>query len=623
MAGDGRSNSATAATADRQSDGRKLGLGTERRDASDWVGWTEPSGLVQPNQLDGLTDCLNRLEEDNNDQEGADGICYEEPDLSGGVEGVDYLIVYGGGDADESSRCALPTPATAPTSPHRGGGGRRAGGAGGGCGVDDAALCDDLLQEVFGLLPPAAAPSVSLVSRRWLALLRASTSRLTLRLPPASTGPSPSAALADLLSRYPYLSALAVVSAAAHDADLLVLAVAASPSATRLTALRFSLGSPVSPATLSAVSLTFSGLTSLHLTALSPLSFRWLACLPCLKSFALVNSATAAVDSTSSTTSPDDAYTEAEAEAVAPLPLERLSLCGIRSGHRGLGWLWQRCGSLRWLQLRACDSIGDGPASTAFPECLHGLLELELRACRSVADRVLLLAADRCHALTSLLVYDGGSREALLHFMHQRGAALHTLDLRLPLDLHNDHLLAIGAHHNAHHSLAVLRLQSCVLITGDGLRSLALTPIGAGIQEVALVSCDVLEREPGLLTFLSQSMRHLRRLDLSYNETLKDKEIGAMLSSCRNLIDIRFTGCRCLTGESLVSLLRHCGRSVEVLDISRCPGIKGPSVEFFAQRTTRLNHLIIEETSASEQLKAIAQTKGIKFQVILTALSSL
>jgi F-box/leucine-rich repeat protein 2/20 len=208
-------------------------------------------------------------------------------------------------------------------------------------------------------------------------------------------------------------------------------------------------------------------------------------------------------------------------------------------------------------------------------------------------------------------VYDGGSREALLHFIHQRGATLHTLDLRLPLDLHNDHLLAIGAE-QGHHSLAVLRLQSCVLITGDGLRSLARTAIGAGIQEVALVSCDALEREPGLLTFLSQSMRHLRRLDLSYNETLKDKEIGAMLSSSRNLIDIRFRGCRCLTGESLVSLLRHCGRTVEVVDISRCPGIKGASVDFFAQRATRLNHLIIEESSISEELKAIAATKGMK-----------
>ncbi|KAK1699577.1 hypothetical protein QYE76_016274 [Lolium multiflorum] len=41
------------------------------------------------------SDCLNHLEEDNDNPEGADIIGYEEPDLSGGVEGVDYLIVYG------------------------------------------------------------------------------------------------------------------------------------------------------------------------------------------------------------------------------------------------------------------------------------------------------------------------------------------------------------------------------------------------------------------------------------------------------------------------------------------------------------------------------------------------
>ncbi|XP_037421690.1 F-box/LRR-repeat protein 4-like, partial [Triticum dicoccoides] len=507
--------------------------------------------------------------------------------------------------------------ATAPISPRRGGGGRRAGSGGGACGDVDAALCDDLLQEVFRLLPPAAGPAVSLVSRRWVALLRASTSRLTLRLPPAFTGASAPAAagpLADLLSRYPYLSALAVVSAssaAAHDADAVLLAVSASPSATRLTALRFSVGSPVSPAALREVSVTLSGLTSLHLTAVSPLSFRWLACLPCLKSFAFVNSAVAAVDSAGSSSDEDSG---GEGDAVGALPLERLSLCGIRSGDHGLRWLWQRCGSLQWLQLRACDGIGDGPSSAAFSGCLAGLLELELRACRTVADRVLLIAADRCCALKSLLVYDGGSREALLQFIRRRSAALHTLDLRLPLDLHNDHLLAIGAEqgYDTRGSLAVLRLQSCVLVTGDGLRSLARTAIGAGIKDVALVSCDVVEREPGLLTFLSQSMRHLRRLDLSYNETLKDKEIGAMLSSCRNLIDIRFRGCRGITGESLVSLLRHCGQTVEVVDISRCPAIKVASVELFAQRATRLNHLVIEVSSVSEELKAIARTKGMK-----------
>ncbi|TVU04051.1 hypothetical protein EJB05_50389, partial [Eragrostis curvula] len=438
-------------------------------------------------------------------------------------------------------------------------------------------------------------------------------SSLTLRLPASSDGAPPAAAatLAALLSHYPYLSALTVVStaASAHDADAMLFAVVAAPAAARLSLLRFLPDSAVSTAALLSACPALSGLTSLHLTAVRPLSFRWLTFLPHLKSFALVNSA-ATVDSAGS--SSDDA--DSDGEATGPLPLERLSLCGIRSGDRGLGWLWRRCRSLKWLQLRACDCTGDGPASVAFVGCLVGLLALELRACRPVADRVLLLAADHCRVLTSLLVYDGGSSEALHRFIHQRGAGLHTLDLRLPLDLHNDHLLAIGAeqiHHGeeATCSLAALRLQSCVLITGDGLRSLARTATGAGIEELALVSCDVVEREPGLLTFLSQSMQRLRRLDLSYNETLNDKVIGAMLSSCQNLVDIRLRGCRGLTGVSLVSLLKHCGQSLQILDISRCPGITVGDVELFAQRATRLNSLIIEENLISEQLKAIAQRK--------------
>jgi F-box/leucine-rich repeat protein 2/20 len=473
----------------------------------------------------------------------------------------------------------------------------------------DTALCDDLLLEVFGLLPPSAAPAVSLVSRRWLALLRAATSSLALRLPASSAE-----TLAVLLSHYPFLSALTVASAGTpvRDADAVLLAVASAPAASRLSTLRLLPDWAVSPAALLAACPALSGLTSLHLTAVRPLSFHWLKLLPRLKSFALVNSA-ASVDSAGS--SSDDAG--GEAEAGGALPLERLSLCGIRSGDRGLGWLWRRCGSLKWLQLRACDGTGDGPASLAFAGCLAGLLALELRACRAVADRVLLLAADHCRTLTSLLVYDGGSSEALHRFIQQRAACLHTLDLRLPLDLHNDHLLAIGAGSVQHgqdatHGLAALRLQSCVLITGDGLRSLARTATGAGIEELALVSCDVVEREPGLLTFLSQSMPRLRRLNLSYNETLNDKVIGAMLSSCRNLIEIRLRGCRGLTGGSLISLLRHCGQSLEILDISRCPGIAVGNVELFAQRATRLNHMIIEESAMSEELKAIAQKKGMK-----------
>ncbi|KAK1670376.1 hypothetical protein QYE76_058535 [Lolium multiflorum] len=86
MAGGGRSKAATAeAILVSREPERGLGLrGGGRR--SDWVGWTEPTGLVQPNQLGRLTDCLNHLEEDYNNNEGAEIIGYEEPDLSGGIQ---------------------------------------------------------------------------------------------------------------------------------------------------------------------------------------------------------------------------------------------------------------------------------------------------------------------------------------------------------------------------------------------------------------------------------------------------------------------------------------------------------------------------------------------------------
>jgi F-box and leucine-rich repeat protein 2/20 len=181
--------------------------------------------------------------------------------------------------------------------------------------------------------------------------------------------------------------------------------------------------------------------------------------------------------------------------------------------------------------LRACDGTRDGPTSAALSHCLTGLVGLELRTCLTIADRVLLLAAERCCNLTSLLLYDGGSRDALHLFINQRGAALHTLDLRLSLDLHNDHLHAMAGEK---YSLTSLRLLSCYLVTGDGLRSLACSPAGGAIEELALVNCDVVEREPGLLTFMVQNMRQLKRINLLHNETLSNKEVGAVLASCQN-----------------------------------------------------------------------------------------
>ncbi|WOK97432.1 hypothetical protein Cni_G06140 [Canna indica] len=499
-------------------------------------------------------------------------------------------------------------------------------------------LCDELVQEILRRLPASAAPSVSLVSKRWLFLLRSCTTSLSLRIPSHLSAADGAPALSSVLGCFPSLAELTIVSNREDDeangADELLLAIAAAPCSSRLAHLRFLPASQLSPFALVSSAAAFSRLTSLQIASRLPLSFRWLSSLPALKSFSFVRSrskqspALAAHGGELSGQAPPDLtstdnrdYCDSDQSAVRMLPIESLSLSGICADDRCLSWLWYRCAALRWLQLRACDGTGDDPSSPAFPLCLPGLLGLELRTCRSIADRVLLHAADHCRALTSLLIYDGGSSDALHHFIHRRGAALRTLDLRLPLDLNNDHLLAIAADDRLRsasgqselgHQLAALRLHSCCLVTGDGLRSLARSPAGAAIEELALVNCDVVEREPGLLTFLSQNMLRLQRLDLSHNETFTDKEVGSMLASCRNLMEIRLRGCRALTGVSLTSLLKHCGRQVEVVDVSRCPNISSDAVESLVMNASRLSQLLIEESKLTEAAKLWLSRKAIK-----------
>ena len=47
---------------------------------------------------------LNHLAETTDGPGGAEDIYYEEPDLSGGIEGVDYLIVYWNGETSEGNQ---------------------------------------------------------------------------------------------------------------------------------------------------------------------------------------------------------------------------------------------------------------------------------------------------------------------------------------------------------------------------------------------------------------------------------------------------------------------------------------------------------------------------------------
>ncbi|KAK1289143.1 hypothetical protein QJS10_CPB18g00664 [Acorus calamus] len=451
----------------------------------------------------------------------------------------------------------------------------------------DEVLCDELLQTIFLLLPPSSTPSITLVSRRWLNLHRSITSSLILPHPP----PHP---LPHLLSRYPSLTSLTLLLSSPHSLPtLLSLIILSSPNLLHLRLLSSPLSSPI-PSPL------LPSLTSLSLSLFSPPSFLFLLSLPNLK----VLSVDLVVPSSSQPN-----IVPVSDSPTADLPLESLTLSGILPGHSNLSWLWCGCRhNLRRLRLKSCEGTGDEDDDESFADCLQRLRDLELRSCRSIADRVLLLAADRCRSLSSLLVYDGGSRDGLRRFIARCGPSLRALDLRLPLDLDNGHLSAAAERFRGR--LVSLRLQSCCLVTGEGLKSLA-EAVGAVLEELVLVNCDVVEREPGLLTSLGQSFQRLKRLDLSYNEFLLDKEVMSMVVSCKGLVEIRLRGCGGLTDASVVSVLKHC-LLLEKADFMQCCKISSEAVGLLIENSPRLGRVFVEEGKVSEAVRVRASRRGVQ-----------
>lgn len=50
-----------------------------------------------------------------------------------------------------------------------------------------------------------------------------------------------------------------------------------------------------------------------------------------------------------------------------------------------------------------------------------------------------------------------------------------------------------------------------------------------GLEELALINCNVVERESGLLTTLGHDLKRLRKLDMSFNDILLDEELISRL----------------------------------------------------------------------------------------------
>ncbi|XP_058180283.1 uncharacterized protein LOC131298826 isoform X1 [Rhododendron vialii] len=463
----------------------------------------------------------------------------------------------------------------------------------------DSILSDELLEEVLNRLPcgPFFAPSiavVSLVSKRWLRLYRSTKFNLFLRL-------SPDNGISSFLSHFPHLSFLFIVIDRGHNdvdfsnfSDRILLSVASS--CPKLTGLHLEHGPPVSLFPLLSLSTSCPHLDSLSISLSRPISFHWLDFLPSLEKLTVVfNPVPGEFEQV------DTSKRNFNAE----LKLRTLVFDGIRRGDYGFDSLLKSCKNLRRLELYRCEGIGDDSSVSSIVNCFNGLQEVILRWCGSIVNDILMRLVENCTSLNSLLIHHKveGSEEGLFHFITQSRCNLQKLDLRLPLDLEDNHLLAVA---EKFRGLLSLRLCSCYVVTAEGLRTMVLA-MSNKLEELALINCKV---EPGLLTTLGQSFRNLRKLDLSYNEMLVDEEFILMLASCNCLKNLKVRGCEGLTNASLVSMFKSC-KQLESADIMDCPGIGAEAVELFVLNCLRLRALHVEDSKVSDVSRSWSSKKFI------------
>ncbi|KAJ9564164.1 hypothetical protein OSB04_000130 [Centaurea solstitialis] len=471
----------------------------------------------------------------------------------------------------------------------------------------DTILCDELLQEIFHRLPPPSSSAVSLVSKRWLRLLRSSLSSLSLHLSPNHHHHHPS--LSTFLSHHTYLSSLSLSSTTtttttAVSDDLLTTISAAVPNLTRL---RISTG-PVSFLPLLSLSTSSPNLQSLSLILhRNHLSFHFLTYFQSLKNLTVILTGN----------SPESSQVT-EFHSPKLLRLQSLSLSGIRSGDHELAYLWRNCDheTLTKLAFENCDGVGDNFSFSSFINGVKNLQELELKTSRSIASSILIKLAEnstRSSSLKSLLIYDGGSKDGFLHFLlESRCNNLQKLDLRLPLDLTDNHLSQIGSKFN---KLRVLRLQSCSMVTGEGFKSLGfgLSQNNKNLEELSLTNCDSINRRNGILVELAQNLRNVKVLDLSYNHMLIDKEFESMISSYRDLKKLKVRGCSRLTNSSLIAICKKC-RRLESIDLVFCHGIEIEGVEFVILNSPELRKLQVEDRKVSEASRRWMKSKFIEME---------
>ncbi|KAF9599231.1 hypothetical protein IFM89_036357 [Coptis chinensis] len=118
-------------------------------------------------------------------------------------------------------------------------------------------------------------------------------------------------------------------------------------------------------------------------------------------------------------------------------------------------WSWQAIPKRKRVFVKVVEALVD----------VEGMVLLKyFQFCMFLVDRILLLLAEHCSSLNSLLLYDGDSREGLHQFISRSRSNIQKLDLRLPENcVLSDAVYSLMVHSDGIQKLDLRLPENCVL----------------------------------------------------------------------------------------------------------------------------------------------------------------
>lgn len=236
------------------------------------------------------------------------------------------------------------------------------------------------------------------------------------------------------------------------------------------------------------------------------------------------------------------------------------------------------CSELVCLRLACCTFVDGTVLQSIANDCLN-LQELDLRCCRKVPGNAF-INLSKLKKLQRLNVYHTSIDSSSILAITRSCCQLEHLNLGSCTAIQNYDAVAVNLakHCSLLKSLDVWRAKS---LTNIGLKALSSGCVY--LEELDAGWCSDLHSGTGCFVELVQNCRRLRKLYLTANRTVCDKDLEAVANYSRHLQQLDILGTREVSVYFLHRVLEKC-TEMKFLDISFCSGVDSLTIDHWRQR---------------------------------------